>query len=48
MTSAAGTAAIETARQWLDAHGQIGTQLADTIWRLAEPGLCEFRSAEAH
>jgi len=47
MTSAAGTAAIETARQWLDAHGQIGTQLADTIWRLAEPGLCEFRSAEA-
>ncbi|MGP1674077.1 MAG: hypothetical protein ACTS8Z_02545 [Candidatus Limnocylindrales bacterium] len=47
MTTELGLAAIDTARRWLDAHGDLGPSLSDRIWELAEPGLCEERSAEA-
>ncbi len=47
MTTQIGEAAIESARRWLDEHGEIGVQLSDRIWELAEPGLCEDQSAAA-
>lgn len=47
MTTESGSMAIETARRWLDEHGEIGPRLSDRIWELAEPGLCEFESATA-
>lgn len=37
----------ETAAAWLAENGQLGPELSDEIWRLAEPGLCEHESAEA-
>jgi len=45
VTVGGGRAAIDSARRWLDANGEIGPQLSDRIWELAEPGLCEEESA---
>ncbi|MFC0531644.1 hypothetical protein [Phytohabitans kaempferiae] len=39
--------ALKTVAGWLDEHRTLGTSLSDRIWELAEPGLCEQRSAEA-
>src|SRR5580765_7644805 len=38
---------LETARSWIDARAAAITALNDQIWRWAEPGLREYRSAAA-
>lgn len=37
---------IKTAGQWIDANESSVWDVADLIWEYAEPGLCEFKSAE--
>ena len=44
MSTTTGSAALDSARRWLDEFGEIGPRLSDRIWQLAEPGLCEFES----